>query len=161
MDSINQLLKLLKLENQTDTQLIGENYPASWGRVFGGQVLAQSLNAAYRTVPKNRIAHSMHGYFILAGDINHPVVYEVDKIRDGKSFTTRRVVAYQKGKAIFNMSASFQKNEIGVDHQIIAPNILPPEVLSSDIQQIEKLKDKLPHYYESLKSMFDYSHNSF
>jgi acyl-CoA thioesterase-2 len=93
----------------------------------------------------------MHGYFILSGDINFPVVYEVDKIRDGNSFTTRRVVAYQNNKAIFNMAASFQKKEEGVNHQIVAPNILPPEVLRTDIQQVELLKDKNPNYYESLK----------
>ena len=95
MESLDELLSLLNLKKQSETRYIGDNYPASWGRVFGGQVLAQSLNAAYNTVPKNRIANSMHGYFILSGDINFPVVYEVDKIRDGNSFTTRRVVAYQ------------------------------------------------------------------
>ena len=160
MESLGELLSLLNLKKQSETRYIGDNYPASWGRVFGGQVLAQSLNAAYNTVPKNRIAHSMHGYFILSGDINFPVVYEVDKIRDGNSFTTRRVVAYQNNKAIFNMAASFQKKEEGVDHQIVAPNILPPEVLRTDIQQVELLKDKNPNFYESLKKshpkMFDF-----
>tara|TARA_B100001057_G_scaffold485171_1_gene564458 strand:- start:2553 stop:3413 length:861 start_codon:yes stop_codon:yes gene_type:complete len=151
MKSLEQLLSLLKLKKQLDNRYIGDNYPASWGRVFGGQVLAQSLNAAYDTVPKNRIAHSMHGYFILSGDIKMPIIYEVDKIRDGNSFTTRRVVAYQNGKAIFNMAASFQKKEDGVSHQIVAPNILPPEVLRTDIQQVESLKYKNPSYYESLK----------
>ena len=151
MESLDDLLSLIKLKKQTETKFIGNNYPASWGRVFGGQVLAQSLNAAYETVPKDRIAHSMHGYFILSGDINIPVIYDVDKIRDGNSFTTRRVVAYQNDKAIFNMSASFQKKEKGVNHQIVAPNILPPEVLRTDIQQVELLRDKNPNYYETLK----------
>tara|TARA_B110000444_G_scaffold209821_1_gene204865 strand:- start:7178 stop:8038 length:861 start_codon:yes stop_codon:yes gene_type:complete len=159
METLSELLKILHLEKISDKKFIGQNYPASWGRVFGGQILAQSLHAAYQTVPKDRIAHSLHGYFILMGDINLPVEYEVDKIRDGKSFTTRRVVAYQKGKAIFNMAASFQKEEIGVDHQIDAPNILPPEVLTSDMQQVELIKDKNPNYYKSLKKaqlkMFD------
>ena len=160
MESIEELLTLLKLEKLSDTKFIGQNYAASWGRVFGGQILAQSLHAAYQTVPDGRIAHSMHGYFILTGDINIPVMYEVDKIRDGKSFTTRRVVAYQNGKAIFNMAASFQKEETGVDHQIVAPNILPPEVLKSDMQQVESIKHKNPNYYKSLKKaqlkMFDF-----
>ena len=80
MESLAELLSLLNLKKQSETKFIGENYPASWGRVFGGQVLAQSLNAAYDTVPKNRIAHSMHGYFILSGDINFPVVYELSLI---------------------------------------------------------------------------------
>ena len=160
MESVEELLTLLKLEKKSDTKFVGQNYPSSWGRVFGGQILAQSLHAAYQTVPESRIAHSMHGYFILPGDINLPVIYEVDKIRDGNSFTTRRVVAYQNGKAIFNMAASFQKQETGVDHQIVAPNILPPEVLRSDMQQVESLKHKNPNYYESLKKahpkMFDF-----
>jgi len=159
MESVDDLLSLIRLEKKSETKFLGQNYPASWGRVFGGQILAQSLHAAYQTIPNNRIAHSLHGYFILMGDINLPVEYEVDKIRDGNSFTTRRVVAYQNGKAIFNMAASFQKDEIGVDHQIDAPNILPPEVLRSDMQQVERIKHKNPNYYKSLKKaqlkMFD------
>ena len=159
MESVRELLNLIRLEKFSETKFIGQNYPASWGRIFGGQILAQSLNAAYQTVPENRIAHSLHGYFILMGDIDLPVEYEVDRIRDGNSFTTRRVVAYQNGKAIFNMAASFQKNESGVDHQIDAPNILPPEVLTSDMQQVERIKYKNPNYYKSLKKaqlkMFD------
>ena len=146
MESVKELLTLIRLEKLSQTKFIGQNYPASWGRVFGGQILAQSLHAAYQTVPENRIAHSLHGYFILMGDIDLPVEYEVDRIRDGNSFTTRRVVAYQNGKAIFNMAASFQKNESGVDHQIDAPNILPPEVLTSDMQQVERIKYKNPNY---------------
>ena len=160
MESIEELLALLKLEKLSDTKFVGQNYAASWGRVFGGQILAQSLHAAYQTVPENRIAHSMHGYFILIGDVNVPVTYEVDTIRDGNSFTTRRVVAYQNDKAIFNMAASFQKEEKGVDHQIIAPNILPPEVLRSDMQQVESIKHSNPNFYERLKKaqlkMFDF-----
>ncbi len=74
MESLGDLLSLIKLKKQSETKFIGNNYPASWGRVFGGQVLAQSLNAAYETVPKDRIAHSMHGYFILSGDINSPII---------------------------------------------------------------------------------------
>ena len=159
MESVKELLNLIRLEKLSQTKFIGQNYPASWGRVFGGQILAQSLHAAYQTVPENRIAHSLHGYFILMGNIDLPVEYEVDRIRDGNSFTTRRVVAYQNGKAIFNMAASFQKNESGVDHQIDAPNILPPEVLTSDMQQVERIKYKNPNYYKSLKKaqlkMFD------
>ena len=159
MESVRELLNLIRLEKFSETKFIGQNYPASWGRIFGGQILAQSLHAAYQTVPENRIAHSLHGYFILMGDIDLPVEYEVDRIRDGNSFTTRRVVAYQNGKAIFNMAASFQKNESGVDHQIDAPNILPPEVLTSDMQQVERIKYKNPNYYKSLKKaqlkMFD------
>ncbi len=129
---------------------MGQNYKTAWGRVFGGQVLGQSLHAAYQTVPKDRIAHSMHGYFILGGDINVPIEYHVDAIRDGKSFTTRRVVAFQDGKAIFNMSASFHLEEDGVDHQITMPNVLTPELLLTDIQQAESLQKLDPERYERL-----------
>jgi acyl-CoA thioesterase-2 len=129
---------------------VGQNYKTAWGRVFGGQVLGQSLHAAYQTVPKDRKAHSMHGYFILGGDINIPIEYHVDAIRDGRSFTTRRVVAYQEGKAIFNMSASFHLDEAGADHQITMPNVLTPEILLSDIQQAEPLREKDPERFGRL-----------
>ena len=108
---IKEILSIITLKKLDENKFEGKNYKTIWGRVFGGQVLGQSLHAAYQTVPDDRIAHSMHGYFILPGDINIPIVYEVDKIRNGGSFTTRRVVAFQNNKAIFNMSASFQKKE--------------------------------------------------
>ena len=94
----------------------------------------------------------MHGYFILAGDVNVPVRYEVDVLRDGGSFTTRRVVAYQKDKAIFNMAASFQLNQKGVDHQISIPSVLTPEILLTDLQQIENYKDVAPKIYQMIKA---------
>ena len=92
----------------------------------------------------------MHGYFILGGDINIPIDYHVDAIRDGKSFTTRRVVAFQNGKAIFNMAASFHLAEEGVDHQITMPNVLTPELLLTDIQQAESLQKLDPIRYQYL-----------
>tara|TARA_B110000037_G_scaffold199664_1_gene239587 strand:- start:1362 stop:2222 length:861 start_codon:yes stop_codon:yes gene_type:complete len=150
MIDINALISLLTLEQKDTHRFIGQNYKTAWGRVFGGQVLGQSLHAAYQTVPKDRIAHSMHGYFILGGDINIPIEYHVDAIRDGKSFTTRRVVAFQKGKAIFNMAASFHLKEEGVDHQITMPNVLTPELLLTDIQQAEALKVSDPERFERL-----------
>ena len=150
MIDINALISLLTLEQKDTHRFIGQNYKTAWGRVFGDQVLGQSLHAAYQTVPKDRIAHSMHGYFILGGDINIPIEYHVDAIRDGKSFTTRRVVAFQKGKAIFNMAASFHLKEEGVDHQITMPNVLTPELLLTDIQQAEALKVSDPERFERL-----------
>jgi len=132
----------------------GQNYKTPWKRVFGGQVLGQGLHAAYQTVPDDRIAHSMHGYFILAGDIDVPIIYEVDTIRDGGSFTTRRVVAIQKGRAIFNMAASFQKRQEGFDHQITMPNVLPPNVLLPDFEQIKSLKETHPKLYERMKVIY-------
>ena len=90
----------------------------------------------------------MQAYFILPGDLNIPIRYEVDKIRNGGSFTTRRVVAFQKNKAIFNMAASFQKKEEGYDHQINKPNVLSPDLLLNDFQQAEKYKDEIPERYQ-------------
>ena len=150
MNNLSDLKQLLSLEKIKDNNFIGQNYKTEWGRVFGGQVLGQSLHAAYQTVPEDRIAHSMHGYFILGGDINVPINYQVDDIRDGKSFTTRRVIAYQKGKAIFIMAASFQLNQEGVNHQINMPNVLTPDLLLTDLQQAIHLKKIDPERYEKL-----------
>ncbi len=147
MISSKELIELLSLEKKSDQHYIGENYKTPWGRVFGGQVLGQSLHAAYQTVPNERIAHSMHGYFILGGDINIPIEYHVDNIRDGRSFTTRRVVAFQNGKAIFNMAASFHINEKGESHQIQMPNVLTPDLLLTDIQQAEGIQQKDPERF--------------
>ena len=140
MIDLTSLISLLQLEKKDTHHFVGQNYKTAWGRVFGGQVLGQSLHAAYQTVPNDRIVHSMHGYFILGGDIDIPIDFHVDAIRNGRSFTTRRVVAYQDGKAIFNMAASFHLNEKGADHQITMPNVLTPEILLTDIQQAESLK---------------------
>tara|TARA_B100000575_G_C23088998_1_gene627737 strand:+ start:682 stop:1542 length:861 start_codon:yes stop_codon:yes gene_type:complete len=142
-----ELINLLTLKRKGENHFEGQNYKTAWGRVFGGQVLGQSLHAAYQTVPKDRIAHSMHGYFILGGDINIPIDYHVDTIRDGRSFTTRRVVAFQNGKAIFNMAASFHINENGENHQINMPNVLTPDLLLTDIQQAERLQHKDPERF--------------
>jgi len=150
MNNLSDLKQLLSLEKIKDNNFIGQNYKTEWGRVFGGQVLGQSLHAAYQTVPEDRIAHSMHGYFILGGDINVPINYNVDNIRDGKSFTTRRVIAYQKGKAIFIMAASFQLNQEGVNHQINMPSVLTPDLLLTDLQQAINLKKIDSERYEKV-----------
>jgi len=147
MITSEELINLLTLKRKGENHFEGQNYKTAWGRVFGGQVLGQSLHAAYQTVPKDRIAHSMHGYFILGGDINAPIDYHVDTIRDGRSFTTRRVVAFQNGKAIFNMAASFHINEKGESHQINMPNVLTPDLLLTDIQQAERLHHKDPERF--------------
>ena len=141
MIDLGSLISLLQLEKKDDYHFVGQNYKTAWGRVFGGQVLGQSLHAAYQTVPNDRIAHSMHGYFILGGDIDIPIDFHVDAIRNGRSFTTRRVVAIQEGRAIFNMSASFQLRQEGVNHQFAMPNLIPPEKLLSDLEQIRGSKN--------------------
>ena len=153
MQTIKDLIGLLTLKKIDETIFEGENYQAPWGRVFGGQVLGQSLHAAYQTVPQERIAHSLHGYFILGGDLQHPIRYEVDTIRNGGSFTTRRVVAKQNGKAIFNMAASFQVKAKGVDNQIPMPNLIPPEKLTTSLEQLEEIKEAFPSAYQRLKAV--------
>lgn len=147
MQKVEELIDLLTLEKIEENIFRGQNYLAPWKRVFGGQVLAQALHAAYNTVPEDRYVHSMHAYFILAGDINQPIIYDVDRIRDGGSFTTRRIVAIQKGKAIFNAAASFQVAQDGLDHQISMPNVPPPEGLLSDEALLAPLKESAPELY--------------
>jgi acyl-CoA thioesterase-2 len=125
-------------------------------RVFGGQVLAQSLNAAFRSVPEERKPHSLHGYFLRPGDLSRQIIYEVDPIRDGRSFSTRRVVAKQNGEAIFNCSISFHKDEDGLEHQMDMPDGIPmPEDLPSDEDYAEQLAKTKPEIsVEKYKSIF-------
>ena len=124
------LLAILTLEPAGADAFIGNSPPDGRQRVFGGQVLAQALLAACRTV-EDRSAHSLHAYFLLPGDPLTPIVYEVERLRDGRSFTTRRVVARQQGTAIFATSISFHGDEPGYDHQMAPPAVLPPEKLPS------------------------------
>jgi acyl-CoA thioesterase II len=142
------LLELLDLEPLEVNIYRGLNRDIGSGRVFGGQVLAQALVAARRTVDGERHAHSLHGYFILPGDLAAPIVYFVDRLRDGRSFATRQVTAIQHGEAIFNMSASFQRREHGLEHQAAMPDVPPPESLASELELIRGMADRLP---ESLR----------
>src|SRR3954454_23453662 len=129
--AIESLLAILDLEPIEVNLFRGRSPQQGWQRVFGGQVIGQALVAACRTVEDiaGRPPHSLHAYFLLAGDPKVPIVYEVDRIRDGRSFTTRRVVAIQHGHAIFSMSASYQVEESGLDHQTPAPSVPAPETL--------------------------------
>ena len=138
------LLQLLDLEPLEVNIYRGLNRDIGSGRVFGGQVLAQALVAAQRTVEEERTAHSLHGYFILPGDLAAPIVYFVDRLRDGGSFTTRRVTAIQHGRAIFNMSASFHAAEQGLEHQIPMPDVPPPEDVESDLDAIRARAAEIP-----------------
>ncbi|MBM7775695.1 acyl-CoA thioesterase-2 [Actinokineospora baliensis] len=126
---LERLVDLLDLERVDDDSYRGVSPEHSSVRVFGGQVAGQALVAAGRTVPPERGVHSLHAYFIRGGDPSVPIVYEVDRIRDGRSFTTRRVVAVQHGKAIFALSASFQAVEKGIDHAEDMPEVPDPESL--------------------------------
>ena len=126
-DVLHELLELLRLERIEHNLFRGQSQDLGWGAIFGGQVLGQALSAAVQTVPPERPVHSLHGYFLRQGDASKPVVYDVDCIRDGGSFTTRRVVAIQSGQPIFNLAVSFQKEEHGFEHQEPMP-AAPPRV---------------------------------
>ncbi len=152
MNTVDELLQLLDLEEIDQNLYRGQNYQAPWGRIFGGQVLGQALHAAYETVPDNRIAHSLHGYFILTGDVSKPVLYDMETLRDGGSFTTRRVTAKQHGKAIFNMAASFKTPREGFVHQIEMPDVPSPEELKSDLELVEVLKESNPELYKAFST---------
>lgn len=138
------LLKLFDLEKIEENIFRGRSARTSWQRVFGGQTIAQALVAAQRTVEPDRLAHSLHGYFMLGGDPTAPIVYTVDRIRDGGSFTTRRVVATQHGRAIFSLEASFQRPEPGLDHQVQMPDVPQPDDLASQRELTEQFGDRLP-----------------
>jgi acyl-CoA thioesterase-2 len=135
-DEAARLLQVLALEPIESNLFRGANEYRD-GRLFGGQVLAQALRAASCTVEQRR-PHSLHGYFMRAGSPARPVLYEVERIRDGSSFTTRRVVAVQNGEAIFNMDASFQIDEAGLSHEIAMPNVPRPELLEDDVERARR-----------------------
>jgi acyl-CoA thioesterase-2 len=141
---IDDLLGLLDLEPIEFNIYRGRNRDIGSGRVFGGQVMAQALVAAQRTVDEDRAAHSMHGYFILPGDLDSPIVYFVDRLRDGRSFTTRRVTAIQHGQAVFNMSASFHRTEQGLEHQTAMPVAPPAESITPEIERIRARAHQIP-----------------
>ncbi len=141
---LEELLELLKLEKIEENIFRGQSQDLGFGAVFGGQVLGQALSAASQTVPKTSPAHSLHAYFLRHGDDTKPIVYDVDCIRDGKSFTTRRVRAIQKGRSIFSMSASFQIQEPGFDHQDTAPEVPGPDGIESELEMSRKVADRIP-----------------
>lgn len=137
--AMDELLGILDLERLEHNLYRGRSPQVEWQRVFGGQTIAQALVAAQRTVEPDRFVHSLHGYFMRPGDIKVPIVYEVDRIRDGGSFTTRRVLAIQHGQAIFSLEASFQVDEKGLEHQFALPDdVPPPEGLQTQRQLLEK-----------------------
>jgi acyl-CoA thioesterase-2 len=141
---LDDLVKLLALERIEENLFRGQSQDLGWGNVFGGQVLGQALSAAEQTVPRDRTVHSLHGYFLRVGDARKPIVYDVDCIRDGKSFTTRRVVAIQNGQPIFSMAASFQLVEEGFDHQAAMPPAPAPESLEDELEVWRRQIDRIP-----------------
>jgi len=143
--AVDSLLQILDLEPLEQNIFRGRSPQVGWQRVFGGQVIGQALVAAQRTVPNDRTAHSLHCYFMLAGDPKVPIIYDVDRLRDGKSFTTRRVTARQHGAAIFALSASFQVAEQGLDHHLPMPKNIPqPDELPNEAELKKKFMDLVP-----------------
>lgn len=148
---LDELLDLLKLEPIEENLFRGRSQDLGFRNLFGGQVLGQALSAASQTVAQERHVHSLHGYFLRAGDASLPVVYTVDRVRDGGSFTTRRVVAIQKGQPIFTMIASFHGDEPGLAHQATLPEVPGPEELSTDLELLRRQADRMP---ERLREKF-------
>src|ERR1700755_1889582 len=152
--AIQDVLTILDLETLEVNLFRGRSPQSRWQRVFGGQVIGQALVAACRTVDDlaERPPHSLHAYFLLGGDPKVPIIYEVDRIRDGRSFTTRRVVAIQHGHAIFSMSASFQAIEHGLPHQLKMREVPKPDSLPTDAEMRKKVLPLMPEpvrrYYE-------------
>jgi acyl-CoA thioesterase-2 len=146
--ALDDLVKLLDLEPIEVNIFRGLSPDESRQRVFGGQVAGQALVAAARTVADDRQVHSLHGYFLRPGDPTVPILYDVDRIRDGRSFTTRRVVGIQHGRAIFNLQASFHVQESGLDHQLLMPEVPDPESLPDFKSRLERYRDMLADWYE-------------
>ncbi len=152
--AVQELVETLNLEPLELNLFRGRSPQSRWQRVFGGQVIGQALVAACRTVEDvgARPPHSLHAYFLLGGDPKVPIIYEVDRIRDGKSFTTRSVKAIQHGHAIFSMSVSFHVHEEGLSHQFKMPDVPKPEALPSEAEMKERVWPMLPEpvrrYYE-------------
>lgn len=144
MTVLQRLCDLLTLERIEEDLYRGQSQDLGWGTVFGGQVLGQALAAAVKTVSTERLVHSLHSYFLRPGRVDMPIVYEVDRIRDGKSFTTRRVVAIQNGKPIFNLSASFQISEAGYQHSDSMPDVKGPDGILSEMELVQRIADTLP-----------------
>jgi acyl-CoA thioesterase-2 len=153
MSAIENLLHILDLEQLEVNLFRGRSPQVTWQRVFGGQVIGQALVAACRTVDvKERLPHSLHAYFLLAGDPKVPIIYDVERVRDGKSFTTRRVKAIQHGQPIFVMSVSFHRDEAGFAHQAKMPKVPSPDELPTEAEIRERVLPMMPEpvrrYYE-------------
>ncbi|SNR14087.1 acyl-CoA thioesterase [Tenacibaculum jejuense] len=154
MKNTTELVNILTLEDQGDNNFSGISKDIGSPNVFGGQVLAQSLNAAYRTVNSKRILHSLHSYFLEPGNLELPIVYNVQTIRDGGSFSTRRVTAHQGEKTIFILACSFHKKEEGYEHQMpVKKEIKQPEDLLSWTDMLDQFGDFLPKKMKAFLSI--------
>jgi acyl-CoA thioesterase-2 len=141
---LESVLDTLELEPLEQNLFRGRSPQVGWQRVFGGQVIGQALVAAIRTVESGIPAHSLHGYFLRPGDPSVPIIYEVERYRDGRSYTARRVVAIQHGRPIFTMAASFHQPEDGFDHQIAMPDVPKPDELPAEKELLARFADRMP-----------------
>jgi acyl-CoA thioesterase-2 len=146
-DKVGELVGLMQLDEVVEDRYLGRTIDLGWGRLFGGHVLGQSLSAASRTVSQGWPSHSLHGYFLRPGAVDAPVLYEVDRIRNGGSFATRRVIARQRGEVILNMAASFHCEEPGLEHQTAMPEVPAPEQLVSEVELRREVADRIPERY--------------
>lgn len=151
--AVDRMMKILDLEQIESNRFRGQSPQDGWQRVYGGQVIGQALVAASRTV-ENRALHSLHAYFLRPGDPSIPIFYEVTRVRDGKSFCTRRVVALQHGSEIFNLSSSFQKDEKGLEHQIDMPEVPGPNELMGEAE-MKALMLSQPNVPEPIKRYWE------
>ena len=150
MKTAQDLIDILVLEELGDNTYLGVSKDIGSPRVFGGQVLAQALNAAYRTVSQERVLHSLHSYFLLPGNLEVPITFKVNEMRNGRSFSTRRVTALQNEETIFILAASFHKIEKGHEHQIqVRKNIKQPETLLSWSDMLVAFGDNLPKSFKT------------
>jgi acyl-CoA thioesterase-2 len=143
-DVLADLVSQLSLEPLEENLFRGQSQDLGWGTVFGGQVLGQALSAAAQTVEADRQAHSLHAYFLLPGDVSRPIIYHVERLRDGGSFSTRRIVATQHGRPIFSMIASFQKPEEGFSHQASMPEVPVPEEVPTEQARYAEFAKRYP-----------------
>ncbi|WP_315708088.1 acyl-CoA thioesterase II [Brenneria uluponensis] len=145
--ALQNLLNLLNLEKLEEGLFRGQSEDLGLRQVFGGQVVGQALSAAKQTVPIERFVHSFHCYFLLPGNSQKPIIYDVEKLRDGNSFSTRRIRAIQNGRPIFYMTASFQNREVGFEHQNVMPQVPLPEGLLSEQEIIRSISHLLPEQF--------------
>ena len=156
-DPLGELLTYLDLRPDGQDTFLGRSVPQVHGRVYGGQVLGQSMVAAAATVPPGRLAHSVHGYFLRPGDLEEPITFTVERLRDGRSFSARRVHALQFGKPILSMMGSFQEVQEGIEHAEPAPRVPGPEDLTSAVEQFRAIDHPLAqHFYRTFA--FDVRH---
>lgn len=149
--TLKDVIELLELERLEDNLFRGQSRDIGAPQVFGGQILGQALSAAHKTV-KDRNPHSLHAYFLRPGDFNQPVIYQVERSRDGKSYANRRVVAIQHGQPILNLAASFHAGELGFEHQSSMPEVSGPDGLSRSIDIHRSIIDKVPEKMRRLLS---------